>query len=38
MRYTLIISNTKIMHFSITACAELYQKIYGGVIINNFEE
>lgn len=38
MKYTLILNERKIMHFSIVACAELYQRIYGGVIIDNTKD
>jgi len=33
MQYTLIMRNGKIMQFYVEAVAELYQTIYGGVVI-----
>ena len=35
MQYTLIMQNGKIMQFYIQATAELYQNLYGGVIVTN---
>ncbi len=35
MDYTLITSTGKVMTFYIRACAECYQKIYGGVVITS---
>lgn len=34
MQYTLITKNGKIMQFFIQSIAELYQTIYGGVVIS----
>ena len=33
MKYTLIMSNGKIMQFYVKAVAELYQSINGGVVV-----
>jgi hypothetical protein len=33
MKYTLIMNRGKVMQFYILSVAELYQSIYGGVII-----
>ena len=35
MKYTLIMRNGKIMQFYIQAMAEMYQNLYGGVIVTN---
>lgn len=35
MQYTLITSNGKVMQFYIQAMAEMYQNLYGGVIVTN---
>ena len=33
MQYTLLTKNGKVMQFFVKAVAELYQTIYGGVVI-----
>lgn len=35
MQYTLITKNGRIMQFFILEVAELYQVLYGGVIVDN---
>ena len=35
MQYTLIMRKGKVMQFYIQAMAELYQNLYGGVIVTN---
>ena len=35
MKYTLITSNGKVLVFNVLACAETFQKAYGGTIITD---
>ena len=35
MAYTLIMNNGRRMQFHILAVAELYQQIYGGILLDN---
>ena len=35
MQYTLIMPNGKIMQFYLQSIAELYQRLNGGVLMNN---
>ena len=35
MKFVLILGSGKVMVFSVQACAELYQQIYGGTLVDN---
>ena len=38
MQYTLVINEKSIMNFHILAVAELYQRLYGGVLFENTDD
>ena len=38
MNYTLLMKNGQVMKFYILSVAEMYQTIYGGVILNENEK
>lgn len=37
MKYVLILGTGKIMVFNVLACAELYNRIYGGTLVKECE-
>ena len=38
MKYSLILKNGQVMKFFILSVAEMYQSIYGGVVLNENEK